>query len=251
MKTGSTVQLEAGSVAEDRDRRPARRRRLLLVGGGASLLILAAASSCLSQGLGWRGGGQGSSPGMGWDGTGRMGPNDQRFIVMMIPHHVGAIEMAELALTRSNRPEIKALAQGIKESQTKENEVMRGWYRQWYSAGVPQWGGSYARGTYSGWGGWMGGGGMMGMRDGAMMGPAGGMGMTGSDLGWLKDASEFDRAFIEQMVPHHRMGVMMASMALNNMQKPELRELQQSMIRVQSDEILQMEGWYQDWYGTR
>lgn len=214
---------------------------LMLAMAGACGLALTLGSPSVAQGGGWNGM---HGPGMGWDGSGRMGPNDQRFIVMMIPHHEGAIAMAELALTRARRPEIKALAQRIQQSQTRENQLMRNWYRTWYGSELPRWGGSYAGGTYSGWGGWMGGG-------RGMMGPGMGMGMMGTDLRWLKDASDFDRAFIEQMVPHHRMGVMMASMALNNTQKPKLRELQQSMIRVQSDEIRQMEGWYRDWYGSR
>lgn len=56
-------------------------------------------------------------PGSGM-GTGPMAVRqvDQRFIVMMIPHHDGAIAMAELALTRAKRPEIRTLAEQIKAS---------------------------------------------------------------------------------------------------------------------------------------
>jgi uncharacterized protein (DUF305 family) len=46
---------------------------------------------------------------------------DAHFIVMMIPHHEGAIAMAELALQRSKRPEIRALAERIRTSQSQEN----------------------------------------------------------------------------------------------------------------------------------
>jgi uncharacterized protein (DUF305 family) len=216
---------------------------MLILAGGAVLglgLGLTSVSPSLAQGWGRD---QPPGGGMGWKGSMRMGPNDQRFIVMMIPHHEGAIAMAELALTLARRPEIKALALAIKQSQTRENQLMSRWYRQWYGGDVPQWGGSYGRGAYSGWGGWMGGG--MGM-----MGSGMGMGAMRNDLAWLRSAPDFDRAFIEQMVPHHRMGVMMASMALNNTEKAELRDLEQSMIRVQSDEIRQMEAWYRDWYGS-
>jgi uncharacterized protein (DUF305 family) len=88
------------------------------------------------------------------------------------------------------------------------------------------------------------------MGSGCCGGMGNGMGMMGTDVEWLKNAPDFDRAFIEQMIPHHRMGVMMASMAQTNSQHPELRQLQQVMVRVQSDEIQQMEQWYRSWYGT-
>jgi uncharacterized protein (DUF305 family) len=64
---------------------------------------------------------------------------DAHFIVMMIPHHEGAIAMAELALQRSKRPEIRALAERIRTSQSQENAQMRRWYRQWYGSDVPTW----------------------------------------------------------------------------------------------------------------
>lgn len=53
----------------------------------------------------------------GWGGM-PMGSRsaDGRFIVMMIPHHEGAIAMADLALQRSRRPEIRALAERIRSS---------------------------------------------------------------------------------------------------------------------------------------
>jgi uncharacterized protein (DUF305 family) len=186
-------------------------------------------------------------PGMG-SGAGPMGQRsaDPHFIVMMIPHHQGAIAMAELALSRARRPEIKALAQRIIASQSREITQMRQWYRQWYATDVPAWG------IGSGYGMGMGPG--MGMGHG--MGIGGGMGMgwgmpgMGTSLEALKTAPDFDRAFIEQMIPHHRMGVMMASHAEWNTQHPQLRELEAEMVRVQSQEIEQMAQWYRQWFGT-
>jgi uncharacterized protein (DUF305 family) len=172
-------------------------------------------------------------PGTGM-GTGPMALRgvDQRFIVMMIPHHDGAIAMAELALTRTKRPEIRTLAEQIKASQTAENSQMRSWYRQWFGSDVPAW-------TAGGMG--------MGMGQGMM-----GQGMPGmaTSLAALRSAPDFDRAFIEQMIPHHRMGVMMASHAQWNTQRSELRTLQAAMVKEQSEEIAQMETWYRQWYGT-
>jgi uncharacterized protein (DUF305 family) len=177
----------------------------------------------------------------GWGGM-PMGQRsaDAHFIVMMIPHHQGAIAMSELALMRARRPEIKALAQRIITSQSREIAQMRQWYRQWYGNDVPSWG--IGPGAGHGMG--------MGMSRGMGMGMGWGMPGFGTSLDALRSAPDFDRAFIEQMIPHHRMGVMMASHAQWNTQHPQLRELEEAMVRVQSQEIEQMAQWYQQWYGS-
>jgi uncharacterized protein (DUF305 family) len=53
-----------------------------------------------------------------------------------------------------------------------------------------------------------------------------------------------DQRFIVMMIPHHRMGVMMASDALMGTDQPQLRALQEGMVPVQSQEIRQMADWY-------
>lgn len=58
-------------------------------------------------------------------------PYDVRFIDAMIPHHEGAIAMAEEALKKSERSEIKALAQAIIKSQSEEIERMKQWRAAW------------------------------------------------------------------------------------------------------------------------
>jgi uncharacterized protein (DUF305 family) len=183
---------------------------------------------------------------------GMMGQPDQHLMVMMIPHHEGAVEMADLALSRAKHPELKKLAAAIKTSQTQEIQEMRTWYKQWYGTDVPteqpgmgmgrnrnnQFVQPQANNTRSFQGSGMGMG-RMGCR---------GMGGMGTDLSALEKATDFDREFIEQMIPHHQMGVRMASMVLNSRQRPELRHLAQSMIISQTAEIKQMEQWYQSWY---
>jgi uncharacterized protein (DUF305 family) len=166
--------------------------------------------------------------GMGY-GPGARGQRsaDAHFIVMMIPHHDGAIAMAELALTRARHGEIKALAERIKTSQSQENALMRRWYSEWFGGSVPPWpGGDHGMGR---------------------MGIPG----IGTSLQALREAPDFDRAFLEQMIAHHRMGVMMASHAQWGTVHAELQELEAAMVRVQSQEIGQMERWYQQWYGGR
>ncbi|MFQ4138039.1 DUF305 domain-containing protein [Nodosilinea sp. PGN35] len=57
---------------------------------------------------------------------------DLRFINAMIPHHEGALTMAEEALTKSSRPEIQALAEAIIASQQVEIDQMAQWRQDWY-----------------------------------------------------------------------------------------------------------------------
>ena len=58
-------------------------------------------------------------------------PYDIRFIDAMIPHHESAIVMAKEALAKSERTEIKALAQAIITAQTAEIMQMRQWREAW------------------------------------------------------------------------------------------------------------------------
>lgn len=157
----------------------------------------------------------------GWSMRGNM---DAMFIEQMIPHHEDAIAMAELALTRAEHPEIKQLAKDVIETQSAEIDQMREWYREWFDADVPDFGGSF------------------GMMGGGMMGGA-------VDIEDLEAAEQFDKAFIEGMVPHHQMGIMMSQMAGGATSRPELRDLTESIIEGQSAEISKMQEWYDEWYG--
>lgn len=57
---------------------------------------------------------------------------DLRFLNAMIPHHQSAATMAQDALNKSKRPEIKQLAQDIVASQQKEIDQMKQWRQAWY-----------------------------------------------------------------------------------------------------------------------
>ncbi|NJR48827.1 MAG: DUF305 domain-containing protein [Leptolyngbyaceae cyanobacterium CSU_1_3] len=56
---------------------------------------------------------------------------DLRFLNAMIPHHEGAIKMAQAALSQSKRPEIQKLAQEIITSQKAEITQMQHWKKSW------------------------------------------------------------------------------------------------------------------------
>lgn len=156
---------------------------------------------------------------------------DAHFIEQMIPHHEDAITMAKLALTKAQHPEIKQLAQAIIDSQSKEIDQMKAWYKDWYGQEVPS------------------GNAVMGQHD--MMGDRGmHMGMMGNetDTARLEQAADFDKAFIEEMIPHHQMAVMMANMLKVGTQRPEMEQLADDIITAQTQEIEQMRQWYDVWF---
>jgi uncharacterized protein (DUF305 family) len=171
-------------------------------------------------------------------GMGQMmsGDIDQHFIVMTTPHYQGAVDMAELALTRTQNPEIKQLAEAIIRDQNREIEQMITWYQTWYGTEVPE----------MVPGGMIDGNSNQGMMENQSM-----MGMNSMMIGNLEtltNADDFDQEFIRQMIPHHQMAVMMAQMVLNTGTKPEIQALSQTIITTQTAEINQMQQWNQEWF---
>lgn len=62
---------------------------------------------------------------------------DKAFIAEMITHHQGAIDMANEAKKSAKHEEIKKLADDIVTAQTKEIDIMKSWYKNWYGTDVP------------------------------------------------------------------------------------------------------------------
>lgn len=160
---------------------------------------------------------------------GMMGNIDQHFIEQMIPHHDDAVTMANMALQKAEHPEIKNLSQNIIKAQTEEINKMRQWYKNWFGKEVPDAFGAMGHGMGSG------------MMHGGMMG-------NSADSTSLENAKPFDKEFIEQMIPHHQMAVMMAQMLKNSTARPEMKQLADDIITAQNTEIEQMRGWYSQWY---
>ncbi|MFW6358466.1 MAG: DUF305 domain-containing protein [Chroococcales cyanobacterium] len=54
--------------------------------------------------------------------------------------------------------------------------------------------------------------------------------------------------YLSQMIPHHQMGVHMASMLSHHGSDPEIRTLAESIAEEQTTEIQQMQRWSDRWY---
>jgi uncharacterized protein (DUF305 family) len=154
--------------------------------------------------------------------TAKADGTDRAFTADMVPHHVSALDMAEVAKERSKRPEIQKLAEDIIRSQTKEIDRLRGIDTRLKDAGAPK---------------------------GKLGADADMMGMS-MDTGKLKTAEPFDRAFIDMMLPHHQGAIVMSRIELDRGADGEAKKLAEEIIAAQSREIEQMNGWREDWFGA-
>ncbi len=150
-------------------------------------------------------------------------PADLRFIDAMVAHHQGAIDMARVAESSAMHVELRDFARKIVSDQSREVEMMTGWRQAWFP-GSP-------RSAHD------------------MDVPGMAESMRGMDVGRLKTlaGAEFDRAFLDAMIPHHQGAVAMAIDALTRSRRPELRKLAQDIIDAQRAEVAMMERWRADW----
>lgn len=171
---------------------------------------------------------------MGGSMSMNLGPKDEtfdlRFIDGMTPHHEGAVAMAQEALEKSNRTEIKQLAQEIIDAQEQEIAELKAWRQSWYpdASTKPV---------------------MYDMQTGREMPMSDEMRssmMMSGDLGAADD--QFDLRFIEAMTLHHQAAIEMAQQAVENSDRPEIKTLAQNIIDSQQREIDQMNQWKQQWY---
>jgi len=150
-------------------------------------------------------------------------PYDLQFIDAMVVHHQAAIDMSMPADTNAMRPELRDFARKVVEDQSREIELMKGWRRQWYP-GKPQVPTTMV---------------MPGMRTSMK-------GMESDNMMALKGA-EYDRMYVDMMMPHHEGAVELAREALAKSQRPEIRELAQRIIDAQQGGIEMMNRWKSDW----
>jgi len=187
---------------------------------------------------------------------------DKAFLSQMIMHHGMAVMMAQPAAAQSAHQEAKDLAQGMITDQTREIAQMRGWAKDWYGTDVPDPMAMMDRsmgqgqGTPGGDRPEMGSGMGMPGHGGRPMGQMGMMGDMGmmhgmsimNDL-WKLSPQRLEVAFMSLMIPHHQGAIDMAMLAPDRASHQEVKDLAESIIRSQGDEITTMNGWLSSRYG--
>lgn len=140
---------------------------------------------------------------------------DVEFVQGMIPHHSQAIEMAKLASTRAETPEVKALATRIEDAQDPEIKQMRSWLKEWDEP------------------------------EKSMAGDGMGAGMmSGADMDKLRAAkgADFDEMFLTMMIVHHKGAVGMAQTERQDGKNADAKKLAADIIETQEAEIVEMTG---------
>lgn len=61
---------------------------------------------------------------------------------------------------------------------------------------------------------------------------------------------DYDKNFIDGMVPHHQAAIDMAKVGQRKAEHAELRQLAEAIISAQEGEIAQMKAWRKEWFGS-
>lgn len=157
------------------------------------------------------------------------------FLMGMIPHHRGAIMMAEMVRDKATRPELRELAQMIIEDQQREIALMTNDLRDWYGMEPPQ--------------GMMMSSEMMAQMEPMMHGPMPDM-MARMQALETKTGADFDIEFMSAMIDHHAMAIMMAAPVLISGYHSDLYPLSTQIVTSQGEEIAEMKTWLKEWYGV-
>ena len=142
--------------------------------------------------------------------AGDLSSNDVMFLQMMIPHHQQAIDISDLALTKSADSELLALAKNIRDEQSAEIVKMKAWLEE---ANASTHSDSHS---------------MSGM-------------LSDAELAALDKASgkSFDVLWLKAMTGHHTGAIDMATM-IENAKNADIKSFGQAIVTTQSAQNIQM-----------
>ena len=163
-------------------------------------------------------------PGMESSHNAATAPYNLQFLDTMTAHHQGAIDMAKLAETRAQHPELKQFAAGIVGDQEREIATMTRLRDKLFAEKSKAINNNF---------------------------PGMSHGMGGMDLAKLESlrGNEFDIEFLRQMIPHHEGAIEMAKDLQKQDADAGLKEIAGDIIAAQEGEIKEMQGWLSSWQG--
>jgi uncharacterized protein (DUF305 family) len=146
--------------------------------------------------------------------TGQLTGADMMFLQMMIPHHQQAVDISNLALSKSKDAELIALATAIRDGQADEIIQMKQWLTD---AGAD-------------------------IEMGHSMGDSMGGMLDESELAAMKSAtgSAFDRLWLLGMTGHHDGAIHMTQM-IEDAKNAAIKKFGQAVVTAQTAQIKQME----------
>ena len=152
----------------------------------------------------------------------RANGTDVAFVNAMIPHHEQGVDAADLALARAEHRPLERLAQEIIQTQSVELTTLRSVRDVLQEAGVEE--------------------GDLGLSEDEMG--------THHDPTSLRNAKDFDCAFLEMMIPHHEGAIRIARAELKSGIHAELRRMSEDIIDTQGFELRQMRRYQRGWCGS-
>ena len=176
-----------------------------------AILAFILGRASVGERFGWFGHSQRMGGGMMHSAAGDLSGSDVMFLQMMIPHHQQAVDMADMALARSENAELLAIARAIKTGQTAEIAQMRQWL---YENGVQERVGHH-------------------MNMGSML--------SDTEMAELAAAGEtFDQLWLAGMIEHHE-GALHMIMMIDDSANGEMRAFARAIDVTQSREIVEMQ----------
>lgn len=147
------------------------------------------------------------------------GDPDHDFVVTMIPHHKGSIDVAKVILREGTDKDVREFAETMIEDRQAEIEIMTGWLKRYTPPEGEGPNTTFATALRS-------------IRS-----------TLNQDRGDSEKTRDPDREFLRIMIPHHQFAVDMAKLVHMYGRDSEIRRLADQIIAAQQSDIQMMRRW--------
>ena len=148
-------------------------------------------------------------------GMSMTGDFDVDFANMMIEHHQGAIDMAQMEISQGKDEKMKSMAQKISDDQQKEQQELKDFVASYKPSGMKHGEGELQKSMSS-----------------AM-----------DQMKSMQISGDVDKDFATMMMHHHEHGVAMAKMEVEHGMSSKLKQMAQKSITKQTQEIKELKNW--------